>query len=326
MRDFDHHRAGIEPSRRGVVASRWRVNWGVGALVHLALCLLPGLVVAGCQEFQGDEVLRDRARTESAEREAVAVVNGQAIGIRDVRAAVRATGLPPRDVLKRLEARELLLQEAARRHVQVKFDERRVRQALVQALLISDVEGQVVPEAAVREAFNKQAERFSTPERRASVHVLAVVKPGDDRATREAAYAFIEEMIPLLRVEEFSKVAQRAKELGAGQRFEVKAEKVPAVSVDGNLVRPYMDALFSLSAPGVVPEPVETRFGFHAVYVTDIQPATSKAYADVRDMLREEITLARRKTAADELLRAIAERTQTKIHDDALPDLAKVEP
>ena len=53
---------------------------------------------------------------------------------------------------------------------------------------------------------------------------------------------------------------------------------------EGNMVKPFEDAVFSRTRPGLIPRIVESDFGFHIIYVT--QPKTKKSYI-VTTILKE---------------------------------------
>ena len=106
----------------------------------------------------------------------VANVDGTAITVADVQRLCDRSGLAPKVALERLEAEALLAGEAARRGFsRVDAVDHVGEQALVQALLVGDVEREEPTAAEISEAYAKSGDRFHTPERRVAMHVLAVL-------------------------------------------------------------------------------------------------------------------------------------------------------
>lgn len=231
----------------------------------------------------------------------ISTVDGAPITIDEVRSLVAGSGLAPAEALRRLQGERLLMAEAERRGLRSVPEVRHVaRQALVQAVLDEEAARVEVSEAALREAYEATPERFHAPERRASVHVLAPVRTPDEDA---AARAFIEGVCRELEAApnpEASWARYQSQAEPGVRAVQAVAERLPAVDREGPFVREYLDGLFSLAAPGVVPRPVRTRYGWHAIVVTKIERARDDTFEMARDVLRRErLEADRRKHVAD---------------------------
>lgn len=122
---------------------------------------LTALLLAACAACGGQDGNRGSARWSQPARGAVvAKVNGTEIGVDDVRELANATGLSPREALRRLEEDALLAERAsAGGYQQTALLERETKRALVRALLAEAVEREVGPETITQQALQ---ERFDS--------------------------------------------------------------------------------------------------------------------------------------------------------------------
>ena len=76
-----------------------------------------------------------------------------------------------------------------------------------------------------------------------------------------------------------------------------------------------MDPVFDKAAfelePGVVSEPVRSRFGFHLILVDSVQPAATKPFEEVRDQLSREVA----KQKAESLYYDLGERLANVVYE-----------
>jgi len=233
----------------------------------------------------------------------VSTVDGVAITLSDVRRLVHISGLRPDAALERLQSEALLSGEARRRGYRTDEVVTRVgRQASVQALLAREVESVRATEAEIAAAFDKQHERFHTPERRASAHVLVSVAPGATAVQDALAKALAQQACGAFA--ENADVDAVLAEFRARQDsgLRVEAQRLPSVANDGSYVAPFLAALFSQPSLGAVPEPVRTQFGWHAIIVTAITPEKNLSLDDAREKLRAELTIVKQRAALAALL------------------------
>ncbi|HEY2734604.1 MAG TPA: peptidylprolyl isomerase, partial [Polyangiales bacterium] len=226
-----------------------------------------------------------------------------AISAAEVERLARAGGMSASAALARLEAQQLLAAEAARRGYDKQAETVRVdKQALVQSLLERDIESEQVDETEVSAAYVRSRARFETPEKRKATHVLAYLPKHADDAALAAGRAFAENAIrQLMAADDLDAVLSQLK-ASKSPLFAVKVERLPAVAHDGSFAPEFESALFALPRPGVVPIPVKTEFGWHAIVVTEIDPATKVPVLLARDTLRRELAIARHKLALEALL------------------------
>jgi parvulin-like peptidyl-prolyl isomerase len=105
----------------------------------------------------------------------------------------------------------------------------------------------------------------------------------------------------------------------------VKAEALPPFDRKAALAPEYSAAMFSLPAPGVVPEPVRTSFGWHAIRVTEILPAEETPYEKAAPILRGELSVARQTAAIQELLKELSRAHPVQVMKDVDDKLTVVD-
>lgn len=257
----------------------------------------------------------------------VASVDGVPIALEEVQQLARDGALDAEAALARLQAEALLAAEAARRgYGRAAEVDRVASQARVQALLERVIERVTASREQVEEAYRASGERFVSPEKRASRHVLARLPaaPSPDReaAAREFARA------ALLRLAATGDREETWSELSAASSplFEVRVETLPAVARSGPLAPEFSRAIFELSSPGVVQEPVRTQYGWHAIVVTDIVPAVKVDEATARAQLQRELDRDQRKLALDALLRELRSSTGVSYNPEVQKALASLQP
>jgi peptidyl-prolyl cis-trans isomerase C len=238
----------------------------------------------------------------------VANVDGAAITLADVRRLCERGGLTPRAALERLEAEALLASEAERRGFAAVDAVQLVgRQALVQALLEGDIESEAPTAAELDEAYAKSGARFDTPERRIATHVLAVLPKEPTPESDAAERAFAADAIrQLSAAAEPTSVLDRLQQ--AKVPFPIKVEALPPAPRAGAFVPEFSDALFSLEKPGIVPTPVRTKFGWHAIWLREILPEQRVPESVARAELAREIALNKQQRRLDALLKQLEQR------------------
>jgi hypothetical protein len=251
----------------------------------------------------------------------VATVNGEPIGLDEVRATAESTGLAPLDALHRLEQERVLLAHVGEAQSDAEV-ESATRRAAVQALLRAQIEAQVGPasvdDAEVAARYAAQRASWARPERRESVHVLATPTTPTDEAARAAAERFVRAAIA--RLIAASDPVREAQAIGAedtsGRSYTVRVEPVPAVARHDALAEPYLAALFALpTAPAVTPEPVSTSFGVHAIVLTSIAPAFEVPLEEASPVLRRQLLAEHRAVALDAYCADLRARTHVAIDE-----------
>jgi peptidyl-prolyl cis-trans isomerase C len=256
-------------------------------------------------------------------------VDGQPIRASEVDHLAEVAGLPAQTALSRLTAERLLEDEAERRGYGARTQTEYVaRQASVQTLLERAVEQAPqtqVSQTEIDAAYAAARDRFEVPELRTATHVLAALPQNASAEQERAARAFCASAIRRLQTDpdrEATLEDLRAEQPGD---FQVQVQQLPASPAQGMFVPEFAAALFSLTAPGVVPEPVRTQFGYHAILVTDIAPAHNTPRSEADAALRSELETKKRKARIDAVLGELKQRTRVKYGPDGSKLLAELE-
>jgi parvulin-like peptidyl-prolyl isomerase len=294
--------------------------------VLIALCSVGTACSNGARDRGADSAA---VRGNSDHGNVVSRVDGVPIQARDVAQLAEVGGLAPRDALQRLESEHLLAAEAARRGYGADSETRlRARQALVQSMLEAEVEAVHNSDQELQAAYAAQLARFELPERREASHVLARLLEHASPAAEQAAHDFAREACKrLLASHDLSATLAELQHRGSdSQLFSVKVEALPLAPKLGAFVPEFAQALFSIAHPGVVPEPVRTQFGWHALVVTDIQPASSTPLSAARAVLDRELSERKRKQRFTELLANLQRNTPVRYSPEGAASLNTFEP
>ena len=299
---------------------------GVRWVCVLALTLLPMPACSGPDA--GGSRRKGRAGEDHVGGAVVSTVNGRAIQLGQVQTLAYQSGMPRLESLRKLQAEQLLIDEANHRG---SFDRRPevrdvAQRAAVQALLDAEASEVEVSEDELREEYGKQRERFETKQQRRAMHLLAGVKGGLSPAQDVKAKAIVEAAIDELRTAT-DLDAFREKHIGqVVDGISIAVEMLPAFAQEGRLMESFETAMFSLEAPGVVPQPVRTQYGWHAIRVLEIIPAKVVPYQTAIATLRDEMRLARQTTRVTELIEALRSRQRVVVSPNASALLAELPP
>jgi len=146
-----------------------------------------------------------------------------------------------------------------------------------------------VDESEIRAAYDSRKNEFSEPEQRRASHILVKVAKGSSEDVYAAARKKIEAV--QARIKAGEDFATLAKEVSDDASNASKGGDLGWFKA-GMMVPEFDQAVFSMDK-GDVSDIVETQFGFHLIYLTDIRPAHQTPYAEVKDKIRNELIQAR---------------------------------
>lgn len=249
--------------------------------------LMSGAFLAGCNAQQATPetpaatTAPAPAANTVAKEDAVAIVNGEAISKATFKTledeiALRAHGqkFPKQQLLEELIQRELLVQDAHKKHIdqstEVKERIQMAERSLIsQADLQDYLKANPITDADLKAEYDKEVVKASGTEYKAR-HILVKT---EDEAKKLIA------------------------DLGKGAKFEDLAKKH---SIDpskdqggdlgwftaGQMVEPFSKAVAALEKGKFTTAPVQTQFGWHVILREDSRTQTPPAFESVKEQLR----------------------------------------
>ncbi len=154
-----------------------------------------------------------------------------------------------------------------------------------------------LPEAMVRESYEKNRAFFDHPQLRRGAHIL-VTGPGDRRpegALDDAAQALAEQIRAALLADppqsaDAFRVAGAAFTAQAeAQGLAIKAQSLGTFSRRGRYADEFEDAAFAIEGVGVPSAPFPSRFGWHIVRLDEIIPEKRQSFEEAEAELRARI-------------------------------------
>ena len=135
-------------------------------------------------------------------------------------------------------------------------------------------------EEEVRGYYEQNKNKFTTPEERRASHILIAF--GEDK---EASKKKAEEVLAKVKANpaDFAKLAKEFSTDGGSAQQGGDLDFFPR----GMMVKPFEDATFSAKKGDIV-GPIESDFGWHIIYVTDIRPSAVRPFEAVRSDIEAE--------------------------------------
>jgi peptidyl-prolyl cis-trans isomerase D len=161
-------------------------------------------------------------------------------------------------------------------------------QVMVQYLVLNadSIDSSDVPgEEELHELYQAEMDRFTQPERRRVRHILIALDPAADEAAQNAAKARIEEIRD--RIAAGEDFASLAKELSQDPGSAAQGGDLGLI--ERGLMDPAFDQVAFALEVGQLSKVVRTRFGYHLIEVTEIEPSETKSFEAVRDRLIAEL-------------------------------------
>jgi len=153
-----------------------------------------------------------------------------------------------------------------------------------------------VNEAEIKAAYDDRMAEFSELEQRQARHILIKVKSDAWQGLRTAARKKIEAVQARLKAgEDFAKLAKEVSQDGSA----AKGGDLGWFK-QGAMVSAFDKAVFAMNK-GDISDIIETQFGYHIIQLNDIRPAHEKSYAEVKNMLKDQLLQAAANTEAYKL-------------------------
>ena len=249
----------------------------------------------------------------------VATVDGAPLGRDELVSAAQDLSLSAATALRLLEAELLLAGEAERLGYGSDASvTRAVTQAMVQRLLADEVEQVQVSGAQVGEAYRSSGERFRKPERRAVAHVVVKIGKGAEPTLDADARKIARQFVIRFRQHSDEAVVLEEAQAFEGSSFEIVAEQIAPFGREAALVHDFVGPVFEQAQVGVLPRPVRTEFGWHAIKITQIAPEQNTPLEEVRAQLRRELAAREQRRRFDALVERLESRSRLKLHGELL--------
>lgn len=255
----------------------------------------------------------------------VSTVQGHPITVSMVERAARVAGVSPAVALRRLQDETLLAAAAEHAGLGNRREVRSAtRRAMVQELLAREIEARVTEADVTAEElealFERDLERWESPERRRSVHALARIPAGAPPDAERAAERWIRELHAAAAASGDPEAAILALRRGLPEEapFDVLVEEVPPLVRRAAADEAYLAAIFGPSGPGLVPEPVRSDLGWHVIAVTEVVPARETTREEALAILREERLAALRAEAFSAWIGELARQSEVVVEHEVV--------
>ena len=176
-------------------------------------------------------------------------------------------------------------------------------EACIRALIEREVADRAPAEEDCRRYYERNRERFRSPDRIRVRHIL-LAAPSDDFSGRLNARREAERLIGELRAN------------GAlFAEFAMRYSRCPSKDQNGCLgwlqrgqTTPEFDRQVFRLGQGLAAFPIETRWGYHVVNIDDIQPGAALGFEAVREQISDYLELQARQCELQQYLRGLQQR------------------
>ena len=166
-------------------------------------------------------------------------------------------------------------------------------------LKVSDLKAKVtIAPELVQAAYDENVEQYKTAERRKLSHIL--IEFGDDEAAAKALA-----QATLAKINSGSDFAELAKEVSQDSFSAQNGGDLDWVE-PGVMETSFDEAAFALVL-NETSNVIRTEFGFHLIKATEISPVTTRAFADVKDSIEQELLVDEAKELFYELQQQLAD-------------------
>lgn len=206
-----------------------------------------------------------------------------------------------------LAVRALLLERAAELGLRRPTGESGDDDSVVNTLLEQDVQTPELSDAACRRYFEANPELFRSPDYAEVRHILLAAAPGDGEA-RDRMRELGESLIAQLQADpdRFAELAQthsacRSREQGGALGRIGRGQTVPE-----------FESVVLRLPPGLGPRPLETRYGYHVVWIDTRAPGRPLDYAQVRERIADYLKEQGWRQAVSQYVQWLAGRARIK--------------
>ncbi len=165
-------------------------------------------------------------------------------------------------------------------------------------------------EALAKERYLLDKEKYRVPEKVRASHILLKTEGKDEKTVLKRIQDIRRDILSgKLSFDEAAKKYSEGPSASRGGHLGIFAR--------GRMVKPFEDVAFSLE-PGVVSEPVKTRFGYHLILVEEKLPARQHTFEEVKEKIIKEVKKEIRKKLATDFWLEIRDDPRIKLNQKAI--------
>jgi hypothetical protein len=330
-----------------MTGSAWRAGLpgaSGGAPCALAAWAFAGALLACCSPPASAPGIRPSEQKASLVEGSVARVGEEPIAGTSVAAIASAQGISIEVARSRAIFDALMAAGARREGYESRPEVRAATRAVLARALVTAIKRQAAERPIGDEEIDRLTELhwldMDRPVAHRTVHAVVRVPEGADADAWRSAGELARRIAEAVRgaPDAATFIARASEQPSYG--LEVTVEELSPVTAQGwvaDLVkRPpagaptqaydpqYVDVAFKLQRAGDQSPPVRTRFGWHVVMLTEVQPELRVGYEQRKQLLRDEIMASRAKQVLDPLLGGLRARHRPRLERNAESALALV--
>lgn len=171
-----------------------------------------------------------------------------------------------------------------------------------------------VSENELKDFYNGNKEKFTTPEQVKASHILIKVNFGATEDEKKKAKEKAKQMLEWLKKgEKFETLAeqysddQQSKTIGGSLGYIAR----------GRMPKSFDEAAFSMK-PGQISDVVQTDYGYHIIQVEDHKDAATKTFDEVKDSIKEQMKNEIAKTKVEEFIKKAEKDAGFEIYSDKI--------
>jgi peptidyl-prolyl cis-trans isomerase D len=161
----------------------------------------------------------------------------------------------------------------------------------------------IVPAADIEREYSNNSEQYTTPEQVRASHILLKTEGKDDAAVKAKA----EELLKQARAgADFADLAKKNSEDADSAKNGGDLDYFGR----GRMVPEFDQAVFAMQ-PGAISDLVKTQYGYHIIKLVDKKNATTRALAEVRQQLTDQLAYQRAQAQAADLSQTLEKQIKS---------------
>jgi len=183
-----------------------------------------------------------------------------------------------------------------------KLEERMKKELAIQVWQKKVVEGIKIPDATLKDYYNKNKEEFNEKETVRARHILV--------KTEDEAKSIVMELKPLSGQKLQAKFEELAKTKSTGPSGPKGGDL--GYFAQGQMVPAFNDKVFSMKEGTITMTPVKTQFGYHIIFLQDKKEAAAKSFDEVKSFIEQRLKMEKFKSVMKEKMDALQKKASIK--------------